>query len=88
LIDFFESNQLKYLCKQIVDPEYFAPGNLPEQFKQQVLKNNRKYHNEVSAFLSYGEEMFEKFWEEIDRQDQLKGIDIKDYLPELAATRI
>jgi sulfatase maturation enzyme AslB (radical SAM superfamily) len=88
LIEFFESNQLKYLCKQIVDPEYFAPGNLPEQFKQQVLKNNRKYHNEVSAFLSYGKEMFEKFWEEIDRQDQLKGIDIKDYLPELAATRI
>ena len=88
LIDFFEANQLKYLCKQIVDPAHFAPGNLPDQFKQQVLKNNKRYHNEVSAFLSYGRGLIEKFWKEIDRQDQLKGTDIKNYLPELAATRI
>jgi MoaA/NifB/PqqE/SkfB family radical SAM enzyme len=88
LIEFFEANQIKYLCKQIVDPDYFAPGNLPEEFKQQVLEKNKKYHNEVNAFLNYGGGLLEKFWQEIDRQDQLKVIDIKDYLPELAATRI
>ena len=45
-------------------------------------------NKEVSAFLSYGGGSLEKFWEEINRQDQLKGTDIKDYLSELAATRI
>jgi hypothetical protein len=88
LIDFFDSNQLKYLCKQVVDPAYFAPGNLPDEFKQRVLDNNKKYHNEVSAFLSYGGGLLENFWQEVDRQDQLKGTNIEDYLPELAATRI
>lgn len=88
LIDFFEDNQLKYLCKQIIYPDYFSPGNLPEEYKQQVLENNKKYHNAVSTFLSCREGSMEKFWQEIDRQDQLKGISIKDYLPELAATRI
>jgi hypothetical protein len=88
LIEFFKTNQLNYLCKQIVDPHYFAPGNLPEEFKQQVLKKNKKYHSEVGSFLNYGGGLLEKFWQEIDRQDQLKGISIKDYLPELATTRI
>jgi sulfatase maturation enzyme AslB (radical SAM superfamily) len=87
LIEFFEANQIKYLCKQIVDPKYFAPGNLTNEFKQQVLEKNKKYHDEVKAFLNYGGNLLEKFWQEIDRQDQLKGISIKDYLPELAATR-
>jgi sulfatase maturation enzyme AslB (radical SAM superfamily) len=88
LVDFFKSNQLKYLCKQIVNPAHFAPGNLSDEFKQQVLENNKRYHKEVSAFLGYGGGLLKKFWEEIDRQDQLKGTNIKDYLPELAATRI
>jgi sulfatase maturation enzyme AslB (radical SAM superfamily) len=88
LIEFFETNQIDYLCKQIVDPPYFAPGNLPEEFKQQVLEKNKKYHHEVSAFLNYGGGQLEKFWQEIDRQDQLKDISIRDYLPELATTRI
>jgi sulfatase maturation enzyme AslB (radical SAM superfamily) len=87
LIDFFESSQIRYLCKQIVDPKYFAPGNLPAEFKKQVLENNKKYHKEVGAFLNYGGGLIEQFWKEIDRQDQLKGINIENYLPELAATR-
>lgn len=88
LIDFFENNQLKYACKQVWHPDYFSPGNLTDKYKQHVLENNPKYHNAVSTFLSCHGGSQEKFWQEIDRQDQLKGISIKDYLPELAATRI
>jgi len=88
LVDFFKNNQLNYLCKQIIVPKYFSPGNLPMKFKQQVLENNKKYHKEVELFLRCGDQWPEKFWEEIDRQDQLKKINIKDYLPELSATRI
>jgi len=58
------------------------------KLENQVLEKNKKYHNEVSAFLNYGGRLLEQFWQEIDRQDQLKGTNIKNYLPELAATRI
>jgi sulfatase maturation enzyme AslB (radical SAM superfamily) len=88
LIDFFKANQIEYLCKQVVSPSYFAPGNLPEEFKQQVLDKNKKYYNEVESFLKFGKVALDKFWQEIDRQDQLKGINIRDYLPELANARI
>jgi hypothetical protein len=88
LIEFFETNQIKYLCKQVISPGYFAPGNLPEEFKQQVLDKNKKYYKEVESFLKFGEVALDKFWQEIDRQDQLKGTNIQDYLPELANTRI
>jgi len=88
MIDFFKDNKLNYLCKKIIVPKYFAPGNLSADFKQQVVENNKKYHMEVKAFLTHGDQWLEKFWAEIDRQDQLKKISIKDYLPELAATRI
>jgi sulfatase maturation enzyme AslB (radical SAM superfamily) len=88
LVEFFQLHDIAYLCKQIEFPPYFAPGNLPDQFKQQVLARNSKYHDQVSAFLNLGRnDLSEKFWQEIDRQDQLKGISIQDYLPELAATR-
>lgn len=88
LVEFFEDNQLEYLCKQINRPNYFAPGNVSNDFKQQILEKNKKYQDQVRAFLNCGKPMLEKFWAEIDRQDRLKNIDIKNYLPELAATRI
>jgi sulfatase maturation enzyme AslB (radical SAM superfamily) len=88
LIDFFESNQLKYLCKPVLNPSYFAPGNLSDHFKTQVLANNKKYLDQVKSFLEYGPVVLEKFWQEIDRQDKLKGINIENYLPQLATTRI
>ena len=88
LIEFFQLHSIPYLCKQIESPEFFAPSNLPNEFKQQVLARNQKYHDEVSAFLELGEtDLMTEFWQEIDRQDQLKGISIEDYLPELAAIR-
>ena len=87
IIDFFISNNLNYLCKQIESPHCFAPGNLPEDFKKMVIENNPNHANEVQTFLSCQGSSMEKFWEEIDRQDKLKGISIEDYLPELFATR-
>jgi len=87
MIAYFDANQLEYLCKQITAPTYFSPGNLSTDFQQQVLDHNTLHQDQVRSFLQYNQGSIEKFWAEIDRQDQLKGIDIKDYLPELAATR-
>lgn len=91
IISFFKQQNLSYLCKQIEYPDIYAPGNLPDEFKELVIKNNPNYASEVAGFLSYGtysEEEFKKFCTEIDHQDQLKNISIADYLPELAAVKI
>lgn len=84
LMDFFREQNLKYLCKQVDDPLYFAPGNLPDWFKQQVLDHNPRYADQIKSFLSIGSYstfMFSKCCEEIQRQDALKNISIDQYLP-------
>jgi MoaA/NifB/PqqE/SkfB family radical SAM enzyme len=91
IIDFFKQQDLSYLCKQIEYPDIYAPGNLPEEFKELVIKQNPKYANEVTGFLSYGTysvQKFKDFCDEISRQDQLKNISIDNYLPELATFKI
>ena len=89
LIDFFNEQSINYLCKQIDSPDYFAPGNLPDDYKQLVLARNGS--NLVQGFLQCGQyspELFQRCWNEIDRQDSLKKISINDYLPEFSLTRI
>jgi len=84
MIDFFVEQDINYLCKQIEHPGYFAPGNLPNKFKQQVLDNNPRYHDQVNSFLnmgSYDHSLFLRCCNEIRRQDELKNICISDYLP-------
>lgn len=84
LIDFFYKHNLNYLCKQVEQPRYFSPGNLPDEFKQQVLDNNPEYQDQVNSFLNIGvyrEGFFKKCCEEIQRQDALKNIKISDYMP-------
>ena len=89
LIDFFDKQDIGYLCKQIESPHYFAPGNLPDAYKHLVLERN---HNQlIQGFLKcghYSPELFQRCWKEIDRQDNLKKISIDNYLPEFALTRI
>lgn len=89
MIDFFDQQGITYLCKQIQSPEWFAPANLPSKFKQLVVERNPRYQAEVAAFMQMGStNLIKEFWQDIDRQDALKGISILDFLPELAATRI
>ena len=89
MVDFFEQQGIAYLCKQIESPDYYAPANLPDSYKQLVLERNPRFRAEVSAFMQMGAtDLIQEFWQDIDRQDRLKGISIQDYLPELAATRI
>jgi MoaA/NifB/PqqE/SkfB family radical SAM enzyme len=91
IIDFFIKQDINYLCKQIEYPSYFAPGNLPEDYKQLVLERNIKNQDLIQGFLQcgqYSSELFQHCWKEIDRQDSLKKISIDDYLPEFSLTRI
>jgi sulfatase maturation enzyme AslB (radical SAM superfamily) len=86
MIEFFKSENIDYTCKQITNPKHFAPGNLPPHIKNHVLANNSKYHNEVESFLSmgtYSTKLFDVAINEINHQDLLKNISIKDYLAEV-----
>jgi sulfatase maturation enzyme AslB (radical SAM superfamily) len=91
IVNFFKSQNINYLYKQIEWPSYFSPGNLTTEFKQKVLSQNSEYHDQVKSFLSFSNSTplsLSEFWKEIDRQDQLKNINIKEYLPDLWSTRI
>jgi sulfatase maturation enzyme AslB (radical SAM superfamily) len=82
-IDFFKANNLNYLAKQVLDPYLFNPSNLLEAKKAEVRKNNSAYIKEVDSFLnmySYNAELYNQFLEEIAKQDQLKNININDYM--------
>lgn len=84
LMEFLHDQKLNYLCKQIERPRHFSPGNLPDEFKQQVLDNNPQYRDQVKSFLDigiYNTGLFKKCCEELHRQDALKNIKIFDYLP-------
>lgn len=88
IIDFFKEQNIDYLCKQITDPNYFSPSNLPQNIKGIVQEKNQKYLNDVCGFLnvdnSYSELNFLKLKEEIQRQDRLKNISIMNFIPEIA----
>lgn len=82
LVDFFEQHQLKYLCKQITDPDCFSPGNLPKTAKTVIASASRRTA-EVESFLNMGTytpTKFEQCWNNIEFQDRLKKISIADFL--------
>jgi sulfatase maturation enzyme AslB (radical SAM superfamily) len=86
-IDFFKENNINYLCKQITYPAIFSPGNLPDYAKELVRNENKKYLSEINTFLSAGTYSIEKYnmlKREVTRQDALKDISIKDYMPAVA----
>lgn len=84
IVDFFKDQGLNYLCKQVEDPIIFSPANLSPDAKQQVLKNNPAYQDDVAGFLNidniYNEELYKQYTVEIARQDSLKKINVKDYM--------
>lgn len=90
IIDWFETQDLPFLCKQIEYPGYFSPGNLPDDMKERILGSSQR-SNEVAEFLSIGAHShgsWTLFRNEIQRQDRLKQISIKDYLPDMDITKI
>jgi sulfatase maturation enzyme AslB (radical SAM superfamily) len=86
-VEFFKENQINYLCKQVTNPSLFSPSNLPNEVKDLVRTKNHKYLAEVNAFMSieqYRPTLYALFKTEIARQHKLKGIDMSDYMPEVA----
>lgn len=85
LIDFFKEQKLNYVCKHIIHPIIFAPSNLPNKIRDQIQIRNFKYYKEVNSFMTtkpFNSMLFDRFKQELSRQDALKKISVETYLPD------
>jgi len=83
-IEWFKTNQIRYLENPVYDPVYFHARSLSQKIKNKILSSTNdtlvtsllKNHSD-SDDLNYQE-----FLKQIKFQDSLKKIDVRDYLPE------
>lgn len=88
-LNWFKSQSLRYLAKQIDHPSCFSPGNLPHVIKQQLL-DHTQYPTEMQTFLNCGShstELWSMLWQQIAVQDNLKKISMDSYMPLVWATK-
>jgi len=78
-IQWFNEQGLNYNHNMVIDPVYFSVNSLPQHTKQQYPN---KFFREQS---NKDDERFQTFLIEIEKQDQLKGISINDYLPKFVS---
>lgn len=84
-IQWFLDHNINYLTNPVYLPVYFKPQSLPIHAKQQLAQ--RPDSDVLAPWLTHSsvdERMFERFQVEIAKQDSMKNISIRDYLPELA----
>jgi len=74
-INWFKQQGFDYNHNMVTSPSYFNVNNLPVE-----IKKNLPLVNNVNQFDS---NLFSIFKSEVENQDNLKGISIKNYLPEL-----
>jgi hypothetical protein len=79
-------NKLPYLENIVYDPVHFSPKSLNQTIKNQILKslNDPTSQTFLSNHSESDEANYRQFLLEIEKQDNLKNISIKDYLPEFA----
>jgi len=75
-VKWFEDNNIRYNHNIVSDPYYFNINSLPKKIKDQIDCDLFRPHQ------ASDDQKFEKFLQEIETQDRLKGINIKDYLPD------
>lgn len=87
-VKWFNDNKIPYANNPIMRPSWLRPHSLPESVKQ-VLKtklNSVDYQTYIhKGNQDQDNQNYTKLCEEIYKQDQAKGINIIDYLPELCA---
>lgn len=87
-IDWFKKEHLNYHFNPVDEPKHFRPSALPKIVKEEIFK---KYgHTKDLTYFIGGQHTddddtdFAKMLDIISKQDVVKGISYKDYLPEFA----
>lgn len=84
-VNWFEQNQIRYLVNPVYDPEHFRISALPQSIKTIIKQklNNPKINKLLDTHSEKDDVNYQEFLKQIKQQDSWKGINIKDYLPEL-----
>jgi hypothetical protein len=82
-ISWFKDNDIPYNYNRVTKPEYFNPSSLPARAKQQLELSltTQDYQALITTHNDQHDILFKEAVAELDRQDQLKGINRKDFLP-------
>ena len=82
-VNWFRENNLPFLINPVYGPTHFNINSLPNNIKKKLIEDIRNIDLDLfKAHSNSDDENFEKFLQEIKKQDEWKGISIKDYLPE------
>lgn len=86
-VDWFNKENLNYHFNPVVTPSCFRPSALPKNVKEEILEKSDKT-KDLEFFIGKEHTVeddndFVKMLGIIKQQDQVKGISIKNYLPEL-----
>ena len=85
LVNWFNKNQLPYNYNPVHRPTYFRPSALSQKVKNHILENTNS--NVVEDLLENhttdDDIEFDQCKKQIAQQDHIKGIHVKNYLPEL-----
>jgi hypothetical protein len=85
-VEWFEQHNLKYIVNPVYNPSYFSPSSLPDLVKQQIKQSLPvELQSIIDSHSLQHDRDFENFKQEIAKQDNWKNIQLKHYLPELAA---
>jgi hypothetical protein len=82
----FRDQKINYLTNPVYSPAHFKPQSLSIDVKQKLSQQSNS--DEIAPWLTHSptdDRLFEKFQIEITKQDRMKNISMRDYLPELAA---
>jgi sulfatase maturation enzyme AslB (radical SAM superfamily) len=80
----FKSQQIPWLPNPVHEPEIFSPKNLPVSTKlylRDVLDSD-DYHAFIGDPYHQSPGLWQDFLEQINKQDQAKGINIRNFVPE------
>lgn len=81
-VDWFEKQKLNYNHNIVYEPSWASLQTIPLAIKQQ-LKDHKFFQTHLS--MASDHQSSEQFINHLQKQDQIKKISFKDYLPELAA---
>jgi len=81
----FDDHDINYLVNPVYSPSHFRPESLPAKIKQRLGQQHNS--DAIGQWLAHSpsdDQLFAKFQIEIAKQDRMKNISMRDYLPELA----
>jgi len=82
-INWFKENNLPYLFNPVINPSYFQPSALPAEIKKIICDNDKELNQFIGDHKEQDDINFKEMLRQIKKQDDLKKINIKNYLPEV-----